>query len=268
MDNNLTDINWILKCVSQTDITDENNKVVKVIQTAPTTHTLSALTQTASAGFMLCPGKTLTIGGLSKFLLQIVFTLSASSSSAFTLRAYAINDLYEEEVIDLVFNVGDLTKTTTNQYRCINNMEVISGAISSPTATVNAIPLGLSTNYELCRIISNATEKYNPFFMIPKGKRGKLSSIDYFRCANSTPANIASDFGCMIFFRDSVANISNTLFNYLQVSSPFSRTFNTNGIFNLEYGDLIIFYRPATTGAVSTSVSATFTLYEDAIYTN
>ena len=242
MDNNLSDINWLLKTVSATDATNDNNKVLKVVSTAPQTHTLNALTNVATQGYMLCPTKTILNGSFNIFLLQIIFTLSASSSTDFTLRAYLINSNYDEEILDIVFTTGETVKTTANQYRCVNNMEVISGKISVPSATLNAIPSGLGTNYEICRIISNATEKYNPYFMVPRGKKAKLSSIDYYRCANATPANIASDFSAQVFYRNASLGVSNTMFNYLQVSSPFSRTYNTNGLYNLEYGDSVFFY--------------------------
>lgn len=267
MDNNLSDINYTLQTIVKSSTTNENDKVIKIVQTQPQTHTLNAYNSGSAAGFILCPTKALAFGSFSKFLLQIVLTLSIASSTDFTVRLWCINSNYDEEIIDIVYTAGLTTYTTANQYRCVNNMEIVAGAITiGGVSTLSATPSGLSTNYEICRLNSNNTEKYNCLFMCPRGKRAKLSSLDYLICRSST-ANISTDFGLQIFLRDGAVNMSNTLFNYLQIPTPFNKTYNVNSVYNIEYGDLVIFYRQTnTSGAVLTAITATFTLYDDGVY--
>lgn len=265
MDNNLSDINYQLKTLSKTSATNENDKCIKIIQTEPLTHTLNAGLSGATAAYIGLPfGNNIAINSFTKYLTQFNLTATASGST-FTLRCYFINTDYDEEIVDFAFTSGDTNKLTTNSYRNLNDMEIISGSLLS-NLTLTAFPVGLGTSYACATIYGNSSTKYNCRYMCPRGKRAKLSSIDYYRTVNSTPAHLASDFSLQVFLRDTAATVSNPLFNYLQVMSPFDRTYNSNGCYNLEYGDSVMFYRTATTGAVLSTLSATFNVYDDGIY--
>ncbi len=263
MDNNLTDINYNLKTIIKSSTTDDNDKVLKIVQTQPQTHTLSAGNTSSTAVFLLTPGQNIAINVYTKFISSINLVASGSGSTM-TVRVWLIDENYNEIITDVEFISSDTTKNIAGNYRCVNDMQIISGSLTSGL-TLYAAPNSPST-YKHVELYGDNSAKYNCRYMCPLGKRVKLSSIDYYRCVNSTPANLNSDLSLQIFLRDGGNTISNSLFNYLQVTSPFNRTYNVNGVYSLEYGDSILFYRTATTGAVNTTLTATFTIYDDGVY--
>jgi hypothetical protein len=264
MDNNLTDINYNLKTIIKTSTDDDNDKAVKIIQTQPQTHTMNCASTSSGNTYLLHPSYSITINAYNTFLTSINITAS-SSGSTMTVRVWLIDENYDEIITDVSFTSSNTTINIAGNYRCVNDMQIISGALNSGL-TLSAFPNGLAAAYEQVRLLGNNSAKYNCRYMCPRGKRVKLSSIDYYRCVNSTPTNLTSDLSLQIFLRGVDANVSNSLFNYAQVISPFNRTYNANGVYSLEYGDSILFYRIATTGAVNTSLSATLTIYDDIVY--
>jgi hypothetical protein len=263
MDNNLADINYTLKTVCKTSTTNTNDKCIKIIQTEPQTHTLNASLNSAVASFITNGVAAITLTAYINHLIQYNLVVSAAGST-FTVRIYAIDSNYDEVIENISFAAGDTSKTTVGTYRNINDMEIISGALDATTLT--ATPTGFASGYGECILFGSLLSKINYRYMCPRGKRAKLSSIDYFRNVNSTPATVLCDLSLQIFLRDALNNVSNPLFQYLQVTSPFTRVYNYNGAYNLEYGDSVIFYRLAATGAVACNLSATFTVYDDGVY--
>jgi hypothetical protein len=267
--NDLPDINYGFKTVCRNN-NNVNDKSIKIIQAQPQTYTLNAGLSVALASYLILPyGNDVNLGEYySVYLKQFQFVASASGST-FVLRAYLIDENFNEVIEDLPFSSGINVRISSGYYRNLNNIEIISGSLNSNlslTAGPNQLNVTKSLAHQTCIIFGNGSTKWNCRFMCPKGKVAKLSSIDYYRCVNATPVHLSGDITLQIFRRvDSTAEQivrSAPAFRYPKVLSPFNITYNIDGCCVLEYGDSVMFYREAVSGATDCSISATFTLYD------
>lgn len=268
MSNDLSDINYNIKTLLKTSTTDENDKCIKVIQTQPRTHSMSCGTTVNTASYLILPlGNSFLMNAyVVHGPVQYAFVASSGTGYTFTIRVYFIDANYNEVIEDIAFVSSSNTATSVGtNYLNVNYMELISGS-ANPSTMITAFPLGVAIAYAEGTIFGNSSAAYNWRFMCPRGKIAKLSSIDYYRNVAGTSHLSNADLSLQIFLRGTASNVSNPLFNYLAVQSPFQKNYGVNGAYTLKYGDSCMFYRTASNTSTACNLNATFTLYDDAEY--
>jgi hypothetical protein len=265
-DNNLPDINQNIRCITKTSTTNQFDKCIKIQPVLPITHTLNANNNGTSASYILCSGRNISIGAFDSQWSSSIFISASNITSDITVRMYCIGSDYNEAIEDVVIPISSSElQSFGSTYRWVNRVELIVGVLD----TLSSVSFRLgsaSTQYEICRINFDIINNFNAGFMPPLGKSAKLASIDYIRCVDSVGTSLPCDISLQIFKRTGNELCNNPLFNYLQINSPFSRTFGANGVYNIEYGDLVVFYRGARASAVACNITATFNVYDSAIY--
>jgi hypothetical protein len=267
MSNDLPDILYNLKCSLSTDTTDNNNKAIKIVNIANRTHTLNAFVAGSTSSY-ITTGEVATIGAYVRhnpLQYQIVnYTTGtntpANAISAYTVRLTLITNTFQEITEDIVFNIGDTTKTTTatNILNC-NFMELISGSIDAGQK-VACRGVGLTTLLNECVLEGNSLSVLNCRFVVPLGYVAKLSSIDNFSYRNES-TNLSNSNLSLQYFLTTASNVSNPLFQYTLVQSPFQKNYGVNGAYTFTAGQTVMGFRTESTGATSTFLTITFTLY-------
>ena len=178
------------------------------------------------------------------------------------------NEIYEE-----VTTTGIIAVNTTNSFKMVNDMNIISGGLQATndrTLTTQVIYCrpkdGLPQDQ---RVEISGTYKYNPFFMC-SNKNGRIRKARL-RSINSLNLTTANSTISLHVFNNNVSvgpspnnygllNEKYAMYNVSFVRSSHGITFSEDGVVELLPGELAVFYREGSSTA-STGINFTWSYY-------
>jgi hypothetical protein len=265
--NDLPDINSNLKSCLLTDSNNENNKVLKTVMISPTkTHNLQALTSVATSG-ILFSNKGNTVPGtnpysfynaISSFYGYVYLWSNTAVSGIPNITIFGLDNNYNEisETISLNSVNNGTPVQSVNQYRWVNKM--VSNDRGSSTGVEVYCSRG---NNIISQTICSQTfyVDYNAFFMVPRGYKARLTSLDSYGGTNTNsisvvkiPKQVSQDPVPICFLPG--------------LPSGTSRVYNNGGgIGEFTEGEVVLFCQVTTTSTTS-NISVTFTLFPLANY--
>ena len=263
--NDLVDINSNLKCSLLTDTLNENNKALKTIAVPNRYVTMNSYTDSATTRYFVNIDQNVAFGALSNYLSNYYDKVqvwgSAASSGVGNITIYGIDFGYNEtsEIISLGVN-NSTPVLSINSYRFINRMTTVNRGANT------GIKVYCSTNAgsALTTFCSQTYyQNINPFFMVPKGYKARLVSIDNYGGTAVTTVSL------LVQKKQSTANPNPAL--YLpNLPSGASRIYNDGGGVGGYMGDFVegqtIFWGQVSTASTLSSLQWTLILYPETNY--
>jgi hypothetical protein len=266
--NDIVDLNYNLKTLQLKDTTDENDKIVKVIdRTFMDLVRLDSSTQYEGenilAQVVITPGETesfISVANMRNYQPSNYFgTLYVSSGADFTNKQFRClcldndyNEFWQYGFTDAAD--GSVLVPLALPCRGVNYIETLETTYYSGTAyrflLVDILQVVSGITYKI-RINARTNNRgYTNFYTVPKGKKVRLVNIDNINTQNSVPNTIQQ----IIFKKQSSRILSNQI-----LSNAPDRTYVLDIINNnWAYEGDVICHQQTNTTSTSTTLNTTY----------
>lgn len=189
MSSNSNDINQLLQQITLTDINDENNKAVKVKNTFIETIQVNGTTVAGANSFISTNNQILTptTSGMRIGMYYDNYWYLYSSLTM-TVDVVYIDFDYNEQIYQMTTVPSTFVRIPFNARNIQNLIRV--GGNNSGTAVMTREPVEIyasGQNFTTNQLSQGRS--FNPLYMVPRGYKVRLNSIDYFR--NVSPSTVS-----------------------------------------------------------------------------